>query len=66
MAIDKQVNVIISSVDKYSAGLANFRGSMSMVLAGVVAVEAALIATSIALAKMNNCVVVTEEKPTTY
>ncbi len=51
MAIDKQVNVIISSVDRYSAGLTNFRGSMKMVLAGVLAVEAALIVSSIAAAK---------------
>ena len=51
MAIDKKVNVIISSVDRYSSGLANFRGSMLMVLGGIIAIEAALLAVSIGMAK---------------
>ncbi|HEC66477.1 MAG TPA: phage tail tape measure protein, partial [bacterium] len=51
MAIDKQVNVIISSVDRYSSGLSSFRGSMKMVLGGIIAIEAALLAVSIGLAK---------------
>ncbi|KKN11007.1 hypothetical protein LCGC14_1030810 [marine sediment metagenome] len=51
MAIDKQVNVIISSVDKYSAGLSAFSGSWSVVLGGILAAEIALIAVSAAMAK---------------
>lgn len=51
MAIDKQVNVIISSVDRYSSGLSSFRGSLNMVLGSIIAIEAALIATSIVMAK---------------
>ncbi|KKN38800.1 hypothetical protein LCGC14_0749910 [marine sediment metagenome] len=51
MAIDKQVNVIISSVDKYSAGLSAFSGSWSVVLGGILAAEIALVAVSAAMAK---------------
>jgi TP901 family phage tail tape measure protein len=50
MAIEKDVKVVISAVDEYSAGIGMFNTSVLGLIAGVEAVAAALVASSIAAA----------------
>lgn len=51
MAVEKQVNVIISAVDQFSGVLTDLGGSFKMIALGAVAVEAAILAASVAAAK---------------
>lgn len=51
MAVERQVNVVISAVDQFSGVLTNFGGSFKLIALGAVAVEAAILAASVAAAK---------------
>lgn len=51
MAVEKQVNVIISAVDQFSGVLTNFGGAFKAIALGAVAIEAAILAASVAAAK---------------
>lgn len=51
MAIEKHVNVVISAVDQYSRNMLGFDMSWKTIAASALAVEAAIIAASIAAAK---------------
>lgn len=52
MSVEKQVNVVISAVDKYSGAMTLFDKSWEKVAIGAFAAEAAIIAASIAAAKL--------------
>ncbi len=51
MAVEKQVNVIISAVDQFSSTLTDFGGNFSKIALAAVAVEAAILGASVAAAK---------------